>query len=62
MTSSTNNPVRTRPGRCGTHGLVEGTRTMPRLAFPFVVTGVLRLMAMARPYRCPRCGAGTSKA
>jgi hypothetical protein len=35
---------------------------MPRLAFPFAVTGVLRLVAMARPYRCPRCGAGTSKA
>jgi hypothetical protein len=62
MTSSTKNPAQTRPSRCETHGLVEGTRTMPRLAFPFVITGVLRLAARTRPYRCPRCGASTSQA
>ena len=62
MTSRTKNPAQTRPGRCETHGLVEGTRTMPRLVFPFIITGMLRLVAMARPYRCPRCGASTSKA
>jgi hypothetical protein len=49
--------VQTRPGRCSTHGLVESTRTMPKLRFPFIITGVMRLAAAARPFRCPRCGA-----
>jgi hypothetical protein len=30
---------------------------MPRLLFPFIVTGILRLIAMTRPFRCPHCGA-----
>jgi hypothetical protein len=30
---------------------------MPRLRFPFIITGVMRLVAMTRPFRCPRCGA-----
>jgi hypothetical protein len=62
MTSGNSNPEQTRPGRCETHGLVEGTRKMPRLSFPFIVTGARRLAAMTRPFRCPRCGASTSKA
>ena len=61
MTSGNSNPEQTRPGRCETHGLVEGARTMPRLRFPFIVTGTLRLAAMTRPFRCPRCGASTTK-
>jgi hypothetical protein len=61
MTSSSKN-VQTRAGRCQTHGLVDGTRKMPRLLFPFIVTGVLRLAAMTRPFRCPRCGANLAKA
>jgi hypothetical protein len=48
--------VQTRPGRCSTHGLVEATRTMPRLRFPFIITGAMRLAAAARPFRCPSCG------
>jgi hypothetical protein len=62
MTGSSKNSVQTRPGRCETHGFVEGTRKVPRLIFPFIITGALRLVAMARPFRCPRCGASTAKA
>jgi hypothetical protein len=61
MTTSTKGSEQTRPSRCETHGLVEGTRKMPRLIFPFIVTGAMRLVAMTRPYRCPRCGANTTK-
>lgn len=62
MTGTSKNAVQTRQGRCETHGLVEGTRKMPRLLFPFIVTGALRLVAMTRPFRCPQCGASTAKA
>jgi hypothetical protein len=62
MTGSSKNSVQTRPGRCETHGLVEGTRKRPRLIFPYIITGALRLVAMTRPFRCPRCGASTAKA
>jgi hypothetical protein len=62
MTSTSNKSVQTRPGRCQTHGLVEGTRKMPRLLFPFIITGALRVSAMTRPFRCPRCGASLAKA
>ncbi len=62
MTGSNRNSVQTRPSRCETHGLVEGTRKMPRLIFPFIITGALRLVAMTRPFRCPRCGASTISA
>ena len=59
--NSSRESVQTRPSRCPTHGLVEGSRKMPRLRFPFIVTGVLRLAAAARPFRCPRCGAKAAK-
>jgi len=62
MPGNNKNSTQTRPGRCETHGLVEGTRTMPRLVFPFIITGALRLVAATRPFRCPRCGASTAKA
>jgi hypothetical protein len=62
MTGSSKNSVQARPGRCETHGLVEGTRKMPRLIFPFIITGALRLVAMRRPFLCPRCGASTTPA
>lgn len=63
MTAASNSdPVQTRPSRCQTHGLVEGTRKVPRLRFPFIITGVMRLVAMSRPFRCPRCGATAAKA
>ena len=53
--------TQTRPSRCETHGLVQGSRKMPRLVFPFIITGALRLIAMTRPYRCPTCGSNTAK-
>ena len=62
MTSSNRNSVQTRPSRCETHGIVDGTRNMPRLLFPFIITGALRLAAMTRHFRCPRCGAKATKA
>jgi hypothetical protein len=57
MTIKSPNTIETRPGRCAAHGLVDGTRKLPRLVFPFIVTGALRLLARTRPFRCPRCGA-----
>jgi hypothetical protein len=54
--------VQTRTGRCSAHGLVESTRTMPKLRFPFIITGVMRLAATARPFRCPRCGEKAARA
>jgi hypothetical protein len=63
MTATSNqDSVQTRPSRCQTHGLVEGTRKMPRLRFPFIITGVMRLAAMSRPFRCPECGTAAAKA
>jgi hypothetical protein len=62
MIANKNGPVQTRLSRCEAHGLVDATRKMPRLIFPFIVTGALRLAAMTRPYTCPRCGANTTKA
>jgi hypothetical protein len=60
--TSSQESFQTRPSRCATHGPVEGTRTMPRLRFPFIVTGAMRLVASARPFRCPRCGAKAARA
>jgi hypothetical protein len=54
--------AQTRTGRCATHGLVESTRLMPKLRFPFIITGVMRLAAKARPFRCPRRGEKTARA
>lgn len=50
----------TRPGTCPKHGHVSAEKRVPKLKFPFVVTGVARLLAAARPYRCPTCAAKTS--
>lgn len=49
--------TQTRTGRCETHGTVEATREVPRIQFPFIVYGVLRLFARGRPFHCPTCGA-----
>jgi len=46
----------TRDGRCPTHGAVEATRKMPKLGFPFLYFGTLRLLARGRPFLCPTCG------
>jgi hypothetical protein len=34
---------------------------MPKLRFPFIITGVMRLAAAARPFRCPHCHAKASR-
>jgi len=59
---SANGIIQTRSGRCPSHGVVDATRILPRLKFPIVVSGVQRLLALAGPYKCPRCNARTVKA
>lgn len=54
------NETRKRPGSCPAHGEVTAEKRMPKLKFPFFVTGVARGLAAARPYRCPDCGSKTS--
>jgi hypothetical protein len=49
--------VQTQAGRCSTHGVVEATREIPAMAFPFVVYAVGRSLARRRPFLCPECGA-----
>ena len=48
--------VQTRQGTCPTHGSVQGTRQIPRITFPWLITAVVRAVAMRRPYLCPQCG------
>jgi hypothetical protein len=60
-TSSKKGPVQTRLSRCPDHGLVQATRQMPRLRFPFIVTGVMWLAALGGAFRCPECGAKAAK-
>jgi hypothetical protein len=48
--------TRTRQGTCLTHGQVTAEKKVPKLKFPFVVTGPARAAAAIRPYRCPECG------
>lgn len=60
--SSKQDQIQSRPSRCESHGLVEGTRELPKLGFPFVITGPRRLVAMTGAFRCPQCGAKTAKA
>jgi hypothetical protein len=49
--------LETTTGHCPTHGTVEATRELPRVAFPPIITAVRRALAKRRPYRCPTCGA-----
>jgi hypothetical protein len=49
--------TQTAIGDCPNHGEVEGTRDIPRMAFPPLITAVRRALARRRPYRCPTCGA-----
>jgi len=60
-TASKKGLVQTRLSRCPGHGLVQATRQMPRLRFPFIVTGVMWLAALAGAFRCPHCGAKAAK-
>jgi hypothetical protein len=48
--------IRTHQGACPTHGPVTGGKRVPRIKFPFFVTGVARAVAVLRPFRCPSCG------
>ena len=52
--------TRTRQGTCPTHGRVQAEKQLPKLNFPFVITGTARAFAAMRPYRCPTCGAKVS--
>lgn len=49
--------VQTHAGRCATHGIVEATREVPEMEFPFFVYAIWRTVAQRRPYICPECGA-----
>jgi hypothetical protein len=51
------NEIRTRPGTCPVHGRVTAEKAVPKLRFPFMVTGAARGAAAMRRYRCPQCGA-----
>lgn len=45
-------------GDCPTHGEVEGTRDLPEITFPPLITVISRAVAKRRrPYRCPICDA-----
>lgn len=57
-----NTETRTRRGECPTHGNVTGEKQVPKLKFPFVITGIARAFAAARRYRCPDCGTKVSAA
>jgi hypothetical protein len=54
------NETRTREATCPTHGRVQAEKQLPKIAFPFVVTGAARGIAAVRPFRCPTCGAKVS--
>ena len=56
------NETRTHPGTCAVHGAVSAEKPLPRLTFPFFITGPARMLALLRPYRCPSCGAATRPA
>jgi hypothetical protein len=58
----TNRDLQTRDGRCPEHGTVQATRPMPRMRFPFIILGALRLWAGTRPFHCPTCGATVERA
>jgi hypothetical protein len=49
--------TRSRQGTCSAHGHVRGEKQLPKLKFPFFITGPARALASMRPYRCPQCGA-----
>jgi hypothetical protein len=54
------NETRTLHGTCRQHGPVRAVKEVPRIKFPFVITGPARGFAALRPYRCPACGAKVS--
>jgi hypothetical protein len=54
------NETRTRQATCPEHGQVRAVKDVPKIKFPFVITGPARGFAALRPYRCPACGARVS--
>lgn len=45
----------TRTGRCEAHGVVDATREIPTMGFPFVYYAAARALARRRPLLCPEC-------
>ena len=56
------NETRTQPRTCPVHGPVDAEKALPKLKFPFLLTGPARTLASLRPYRCPSCGAAARPA
>jgi hypothetical protein len=54
------NETQTRQGTCPAHGRVTAVREVPKLKFPFVISGAARGLAGLRPFRCGQCGAKVS--
>ena len=54
------NETQTRQGTCPRHGKVTGVKQVPRLKFPFVISGAAGGLAAMRPFRCRGCGAKVS--
>ena len=52
--------TQTHHGSCPSHGAVNAEKRVPKLTFPFVITGLARAVAGMRGYRCPECGAKVS--
>ena len=50
------NDFETKNGRCGEHGVVQATRYMPRIKFPFFLYLIRRARAKKKPFECPECG------
>jgi len=49
--------IQIRCGRCATHGQVDATREIPRLHYPIMYYGPLRMIAKRRrSFKCPTCG------
>jgi hypothetical protein len=53
--------LKTVSGRCPNHGIVQGTKSIPKVSFPFIVYGVRRAMAAMQSAVCPQCGAKLGK-
>jgi hypothetical protein len=51
----------TTTARCATHGLVQATRQIPEMGFPFVVYAARRYLARRRPFHCPACRAAIDR-
>ena len=52
--------TRTTQGTCPQHGSVLAVKELPKVKFPFLITGPARGIASLRSYRCPTCGAKVS--